>query len=133
MKLLIGIIAGTAVALIGSILISFIPYIPFGPVFLASIVPSLLIFTIVTYQIKPNRTKLMYWLHGLGSLFVISLLAFTIKSYVEYQSVSDLPGRSLNWDAVILFNFIYLFGAALLVSPIGYYAIKWIGQVKWKQ
>jgi hypothetical protein len=130
MLVVIGVVLGVVISFIGSILISLIPYIPFVPVFLATVFPSILIFVIITYRTKPGATKFKYWLNSFISLFVISLLAFAIKNYFEAKAILNNPGSSLNWDAIIIFNILYSLGAALLISPISYFAIKWIAQFK---
>ncbi|MBS4171729.1 hypothetical protein [Bacillus sp. FJAT-49736] len=130
MLFIIGVVLGVVISFLGSLLISLIPYIPLVPVFLASVIPSIFVFVIVAFRTKPDATKFTYWLKGFISLFVISFFAFAIKNYFEAKAVANNPGSSLNWDAVILFNILYSLGAALLISPISYLAIKWIAQFK---
>ncbi|MDC3416662.1 hypothetical protein [Aquibacillus salsiterrae] len=130
MLVVIGIVVGVVISLIGSIIISLIPYVPFAPVFLTSVIPSVLIFVIQTYQIKTDITKFKSWLNGFISLFVISLLAFAIKNYFEAKAIANNPGSGLNWESIIIFNILYSLGAAMLISPISYFAIKWISRFK---
>lgn len=130
MLLLIGIIAGVVISLLGSAILSLYPYLPFVPIFSTTLIPSILIYVIVSYEIKPRSSKLKCWLSGFISLFIISILSFAIKNYFQLQAISNNPGSSLNWDAVIIANIIYSLGAAILISPIGYFAIKKIVRFK---
>ncbi|WP_240377045.1 hypothetical protein [Bacillus piscicola] len=70
------------------------------------------------------------WLNGFFSLFIIGMLAFGIKNYVESQASAGHPGSSLNWDAVILFNILYSLGAAILLSPLSYFVIRRMSKQK---
>lgn len=130
MFIIIGIITGLIVSFIGSFILSLYPYLSFYPMFLATLLPSVLVFIFVTRYTKPNEKKTKSWLNGFLSLFVIGLFSFAIKSFFESRSVADNPGSSLNWDAVILFNFLYSLGAAILLSPVSYYMIKRISKLK---
>ncbi|WP_085993969.1 hypothetical protein [Oceanobacillus senegalensis] len=130
MLFVIGMTIGIIVSFIGSFIISLIPYIPFVPVFLISILPSILVFSLVTFQTNSKSTKMKHWLTASLALFVIGLLSFGIKNYFEARAVSGNPGGGLNWDAIILFNILYSLGAAFIVSPIGYFAIRWLSHYK---
>lgn len=133
MLVAIGIVAGIIVSLIGSFILSLYPYLPFYPIFLATVVPSVLAFVIVSYRTKINSTRFKCWLNGFFSLFVISLFAFAIKNYIESQAIVISSGSSMNWDAVIIFNILYSLGAAILLSPISYFMIRKIKEFKSKQ
>lgn len=130
MLLVIGILGGILVSFIGSMLLSFIPFIPLGPIFLTTVIPSIIVFVFITYRTKPDAATFTYWLQSFFSLFAICIIAFFAKNYFEAQATARNPGSSLNWDAVILFNILYSLGAALLFSPIGYSAIRWIADFK---
>ncbi|WP_138416069.1 hypothetical protein [Aquibacillus sediminis] len=126
-----GMLAGVFVAFLGSLVLSVYPYLPFIPIFLATVFPSIVVFVIVSYRIKQDTSKLTCWLTSVIALFVISLLAFSIKNYFEAQAVNH-PGASLNWDAIIIANILYSSGAAVLLSPLGYIVIKKIVEKKQK-
>ncbi|MEN2466858.1 hypothetical protein [Ornithinibacillus sp. JPR2-1] len=130
MLIVFGLLSGVIISLIGSFIISLVPWIPFVPVFLTTVIPSVLIFVILTFRIKPDASKLVYWVNSFIALFIIGFLTFLIRNYFQWRAVAHIEGSGLVWDAVILFNILYSLGAALVVSPIGYLVIKWIAQLK---
>jgi len=119
-----GITAGVIVSLLGSVIVGFNPYLPFIFIFSYTVIPSALIFALVSYLIKPNLSKFKYWLIGLITLFGVGLFSFFIHNYLDYRAIRSQPGEVLNWDAIILFNILYSLGVALLFSPLSYFVLK---------
>nr|WP_289038530.1 hypothetical protein [uncultured Allobacillus sp.] len=130
MLIALGVLSGVLIAFFGSFIISLIPWIPYVPVLLTTVIPSVLVFVIVTFRIRPDESKYKYWVNSFISLFVIGFVTFLIRNYFQWKAVAQIDGSGLVWDTVILFNILYSLGAALLISPIGYLVIKWIAQFK---
>lgn len=130
MLFVIGVLSGFIISFIGSFLISLIPWIPFGPVFLTTVIPSILVFLFLTIRTEPDASKFKKWINGFISIFVIGFVILLIRNFFQSKAIDNLEGNGLNWDAVILFNVLYSLGAALLISPIAYLVIKRIAQLK---
>ncbi|MFT4417015.1 hypothetical protein ACLM5H_24435 [Fredinandcohnia humi] len=125
---------GLLVSFIGSMVLGAYPYLPFHVIFLTSALPSALVFGIMTYFVKTDESKVYYWIRAWLSLFIVGIIAFTIKTYFEARAIAVNPyGSTLNWDAVILFNILYSVGAAILFSPMGMYALQRLALYKKQQ
>jgi hypothetical protein len=137
MLIIIGVVLGIGISVAGSILVSFYPIFPFSLIFLTTVIPSVLCLIILTYHTKPNVTKLISWLSSFIALFAISFLSFAIYDYHKMMSNMAIHSvrsdSTLNWDVIIIYNIYYSLGAALLMSPIGYFAVKWISEYKRKK
>ncbi|SFC52081.1 hypothetical protein SAMN05443252_10479 [Bacillus sp. OV322] len=73
MLMLIGVLAGITVSIIGSLFFGMIPAFWFFTLFKLTIIPSILVFIVLTYKIKPTFNQSTNWLYSFCSLLIITL------------------------------------------------------------
>ncbi|WP_042147815.1 hypothetical protein [Paucisalibacillus sp. EB02] len=75
--------------------------------------------TVMNYD-EPSSIKFKHWLYSFIVLLIISLVLFTINSFLEANRI----GINYNWGGVIIANVLYSIVLALIFSPIGYLIVK---------
>jgi hypothetical protein len=76
-------LAGLIISVIGSFLFGLYPYLPPFYILVAiTAIPSMLIFGFSSLIIQ-RAGKLTYWLVSFGAIFLISVITFTIWTYID--------------------------------------------------